>query len=449
MSAAVKKMRSEGLPEAAVETFAHYEQRLREGEQGTLPESELEPLDELPDAERLPAGEGAALDQAVVLKLNGGLGTSMGMTKAKSLLEVKDGLSFLDIIVRQVLHLRERHGARIPLLLMNSFATRDDTLAALERYPDLAVDGLPLDFLQGRVPKLLEDGFEPASWPDDPALEWAPPGHGDVYTSLASSRMLDELLDRGYRYLFLSNSDNLGAVLDPRILDWFAAEELPFLTESTDRTEADRKGGHLARRREDGNLVLRETAQTPDEDKAAFEDTDRHRYFNANNLWVDLRALQRKLAEVDGVLGLPMIVNRKTVDPTDSSSPTVVQLETAMGAAVAVFEGAAALRVSRTRFAPVKTTNDLLIVRSDAYELADDWTLRPAREPLPLVDLDSDCYKLLADFEERFRHGPPSLVECERLTVDGDVRFGRDVVVRGTVRVEGPREIADGEVLEG
>jgi UTP--glucose-1-phosphate uridylyltransferase len=448
VSAAVSKMRAEGLPETAVETFAYYERLLREGDKGTLPESSLEPLSDLPDVDDLPASDGSALDKVVVLKLNGGLGTSMGMTKAKSLLEVKDGLTFLDIIVRQILWLRERYGARVPLLLMNSFATRDDTLAALERYPDLAVDGLALDFLQGRVPKLLADGFEPVSWPADPALEWAPPGHGDVYTSLAGSGMLDELLSGGYRYLFLSNSDNLGAVLDPRILDWFAREELPFLLESTDRTEGDRKGGHLARRRSDGGLVLRETAQTPDEDREAFEDVSRHRYFNCNSIWVALEALQRTLSSRGGVLGLPMIVNRKTVDPNDPSSPAVVQLETAMGAAIGVFEGAGALRVPRSRFTPVKTTSDLLIVRSDAYRLGEDWTVSTERERPPVVSLDDEHYKLLRDFEPRFSEGPPSLVEAERLEVSGDVTFGADVVVRGAVKVEGPRRVADGEVLE-
>ena len=115
----------------------------------------------MPSADELPEADPSALERAVVLKLNGGLGTSMGMTKAKSLLEVKEGHTFLDVIARQVLHLRERHGAEIPLLLMNSFATRDDTLAALERYPELKLDGLPLDFVQGKVPKLLADGFEP------------------------------------------------------------------------------------------------------------------------------------------------------------------------------------------------------------------------------------------------------------------------------------------------
>jgi UTP--glucose-1-phosphate uridylyltransferase len=450
VSAATDKMRADGLPEDAVETFALYETKLREGETGMLPESEIEPLEDLPHAAELPASDGSALGEAVVLRLNGGLGTSMGMTKAKSLLEVKEGLSFLDIIVRQVMHMRERHaGAALPLLLMNSFATRDDTLAALRRYPDLQVGDLPIDFMQGRVPKLLEDGFEPVEWRADPSLEWAPPGHGDVYSSLRTSGMLARLLDDGYRYLFLSNSDNLGAVLEPRILDWFAREGFPFLSELTDRTESDRKGGHLARRRDDGRLVLRETAQTPDDDVESFEDISRHRYFNCNNIWVDLEALDRTLDDRDGVLGLPMIVNRKTVDPGDSSSPAVVQLETAMGAAVGVFEGAAAIRVPRARFAPVKKTDDLLVVRSDAYELAEDFTVRLARERAPVVSLDSDYYKLLRDFEQRFSGGAPSLVDCERFTVEGDVTFGRDVKVGGEVTVRGPRRVEDGELLEG
>jgi UTP--glucose-1-phosphate uridylyltransferase len=442
VSNAVDKLRAEGLPEIAVETFARYERRLRDGEQGVLHESEIEPLGELPDFDDLPPSDGSALGEAVVLKLNGGLGTSMGMTGPKSLIEVKDGLTFLDVIVRQVLHLRERHGARIPLLLMNSFATRDDTLAALERYPELRVDDLPLDFVQGKVPKLRADDLEPVEWPADRALEWAPPGHGDVYTSLATSGMLEALRQRDYRYLFLSNSDNLGSALEPRILDWFAREGLPFLAEVTERTESDRKGGHLARLRDGGHLVLRETAQTADEDSAAFEDIGRHRYFNCNNIWVDLERL-------DPTMELPLIVNRKTVDPTDSSSPEVLQLETAMGAAIGVIAGAAALRVPRSRFAPVKTTNQLLTVRSDAFELTEGWTMRAAADPIPVVELDSDCYKLLADFERRFAGGPPSLRDCRRLTVEGDVSFGRDVVVRGEVRLRGPQQVPDGTLLEG
>ena len=451
LTAAIEKMRAEGLGDAAVETFRHYYGLLRGGEGGMLPESSLEPVEELPDFADLPDEDpGAALDQAVVLKLNGGLGTSMGMTRAKSLLELKDGLTFLDVIVEQVLVLREQTGARLPLVLMNSFNTRDDSLAALRRHPGVAVDDLPLDFVQNKVPKLGAGDLAPVSWPANPALEWAPPGHGDLYTALVTSGMLAQLLDAGFRYAFVSNSDNLGAVFEPRTLGWFAREEIPFLLEVTDRTEADKKGGHVTRRREEGGLVLREVAQTPDEDLDAFQDVTRHRFFNTNNLWLDLRALQATLDARDGVLGLPMIVNRKTVDPGDKSSPPVIQLETAMGAAIDVFDDARALRVPRGRFVPVKTTSDLLIVRSDAYVVDDSrrLVLAPGRDAAPLVSL-SDEYKLVHDFDARFPHGAPSLREADRLEVAGDVTFGRDVVVRGSARVEGPATIEDGAVLGG
>jgi UTP--glucose-1-phosphate uridylyltransferase len=388
-----------------------------------------------------------------MLKLNGGLGTSMGMTGPKSLLEVKDGLSFLDLIARQVLGLRRRSGARVPLVLMNSFRTREATLAALERYPELGGD-VPIDFVQNKVPRIRADDLRPVSWPRDPALEWAPPGHGDLYTALLGSGMLSTLLEHDYRRVFISNADNLGAVLEPRILAWFAREEIPFLMEVTDRSEVDRKGGHLARRR-GGGLVLRERAQTADEDLDAFEDVGRHRFFNTNNLWIDLHALADALERSGGVLELPMIVNRRPVDPADPTSPQIIQLETAVGAAIDVFDGARALRVPRRRFAPVKTTNDLLAVRSDAYVLTEDAhvQLSPQRSGPPIVDLDPRFYKLLHDFEARFPAGPPSLIACERLTVVGDVAFGRDVVVRGSVTIEhagpGQRRIEDGAVLEG
>jgi UTP--glucose-1-phosphate uridylyltransferase len=448
LEACVEKMEREGLPRAAIDTFKHYYEQLREGETGMLPEAEIEPVEQVQDLDELPEAD-APLDQVIVLKLNGGLGTSMGMTRAKSLIEAKDGLSFLDVIARQVLELRERTGARLPLLLMNSFATRDDSLQALEAHPELASD-VPADFVQNKEPKVLVDGLGPAEWPQNPSLEWCPPGHGDIYTALLSSGTLDALLEAGYRWAFMSNSDNLGAVLDPRILAWIASEEIPFAMEVTDRTEADRKGGHIARKGD--RYLLRETAQTPDEDLGALQDITRHRYVNTNNLWLDLEALKRVMAERDGVLGLPLIVNRKTLDPSDKSTPEVFQLETAMGAAIGVFDGAQPVRVPRRRFSPVKTTEDLLALRSDAYVLADDArvVLDDSRDGTPpVVDLDDDYYKKLADFDERFPAGAPSLVDCERIAVEGDVRFGRGVVARGRVKVEGPKEIEDGAVLEG
>src|SRR3954454_16852026 len=142
----VEKMRAEGLSDLAIDTFADYYRRLEAGEQGMLPEDELEPVDDLPEVEELPDEDSRELlDRAVVIKLNGGLGTSMGMTGPKSLLEVKEGHSFLDIVVRQTLALRRRHGAGLPLVLMNSFSTREPTLETLARFDDLDQD-VPFDF---------------------------------------------------------------------------------------------------------------------------------------------------------------------------------------------------------------------------------------------------------------------------------------------------------------
>jgi UTP--glucose-1-phosphate uridylyltransferase len=423
LAAADEKMRAAGVSEAARAAFARMYAQLESRNAGTLPGDELEPVT---NVRRLDDLHGEAppelLDRAVVLKLNGGLGTSMGLHAPKSLVEVKPGRTFLDGIARQVLAMRRRHGARLPLVLMDSFSTREPTLEALERHPEIAQSDVPLDFLQSQEPKLRADDLQPVEWPADPRLEWCPPGHGDVYAALAGSGMLATLLEHGYEYAFVSNSDNLGAVLEPRLLRLMADERLPFLMEVVEGTEADRKGGHIARR--DGRLVLRETAQVPAGDES-FTDFRRWRFYNTNNLWLHLPALAERASALD----LPLIVNRKHVDPADDATPEVLQLETAMGAALGAIDGAEAVCVPRSRFAPVKNTNDLLVVRSDAYVLHDDDGLlepspeREQREP-PVVDLDPRYYRLLADFEARFPSGPPSLVHAERLMVRGDVRFG-------------------------
>jgi UTP--glucose-1-phosphate uridylyltransferase len=424
-------------------------QQLGDQQAGRLPGEALEPLADLPRLDQLPhppPDEARdVLNRLVIVKLNGGLGTSMGLSGPKSLLEIKPGTSFLDVIARQVLALREQHGGRLPLVLMNSVATRDPSLEVLRRYERLAVPDLPLDFLQGREPKLRADDLRPVRWPADPELEWCPPGHGDIYPALTASGTLDALLGAGLRYAFVSNSDNLGALADVRIATWLAAERVPFALEAVRGTPADRKGGHLACYQ--GRVVLRETAQVPDGD-TSFTDVERWRWYNTNNIWIDLGALKDLQAADPSAPDLPLIVNRKTVDPRDPDSPPVIQLESAMGAAIAAIPGARAIHVPRSRFAPVKTTDDLLVVRSDAYELTSQGQMRPSFDgPEPVVSLDGNFYKLLPDFEQRFPAGAPSLRRCRRLEVDGDVTFGAGVVVQGNVRVTGPRRIPDGEVL--
>ena len=450
-AAALTKMQDAGAHPAELAAMRRRLEQLDDPEAGRLPGDVLQPLEDLPRLEDLPEPDGERarelLDQLAVVKLNGGLGTSMGLSGPKSLLTIKTDTSFLDVIAAQVLALRERFKARLPLVLMNSAGTRPPSLEALHRYDGLREQELPLDFLQGREPKLRADDLQPVSWPDNPELEWCPPGHGDLYTALAASGTLDALLDAGLRWAFVSNSDNLGALADVRLAAWIADHQVPFTMEAVRGTPADRKGGHLARR--DGQVVLRETAQVPEGD-TSFTDVERWRYYNTNNLWIDLRALQELQAADPAAPSLPLIVNRKTVDPRDKASTPVLQLETAMGAAVGSIPGARAVQVPRTRFAPVKTTNDLLVVWSDAYELTADGRMNPTFEGSgPVVTLDDDYFKLVPDFEQRFAKGAPSLRGCRRLQVDGDVTFGSGVVVEGDVQVSGPRHVEDGEVLRG
>jgi UTP--glucose-1-phosphate uridylyltransferase len=447
---AQRKMQAAGVEKAAIDVFSHYYRRLEEGATGLIREDTISPLLDPPALAEIHIEQDAARDalaKTALIKLNGGLGTSMGMDRAKSLLPVRDGKSFLDLIVAQVRHARAAHGVPLPLILMDSFRTRQDSLAALGAHPDIAVEGLPLDFLQNAEPKLLTSDLTPVEWPGDPSLEWCPPGHGDIYTAILASGVLEALLDQGFRYAATSNSDNLGAAPSPQLAGWFAASGAPYAAELCRRTAADRKGGHLAIRISDGRLILRDTAQTAPEEMDYFTDEHRHPYFHTNNLWFDLQALHAALIERGAVLGLPLIRNVKNVDPTDPTSPEVFQIETAMGAAIEVFEGAQAIVVERGRFLPVKTTNDLLLLRSDAYDLGADGVLRLAVDPAPLVDLDPTHYKTMATFDAHFPAGAPSLRQAEGLHVRGDWTFGAAVVATGQARLTDtgtPQTVPDG-----
>lgn len=433
----IQRMREEHLPEIVIDNFIFYYRKLWKGETGMVPENLITPVQSLDNAENLSqdmekTGENM-IPKTVIIKLNGGLGTSMGMKTAKSLLTVKGQHSFLDIIVRQA----RTFGADVPVVFMNSFSTQKETLKALEKYPFLG-KGISLDFLQHKIPKIVAEDLGPAGMPGHPALEWCPPGHGDIYPALMTSGILDELLKAGCEYAFISNADNLGAVLEPSILGYFIDHKLSFMMEAADRTRRDKKGGHPALLKS-GDYILREIAQCPEGDMASFQDIRRHKYFNTNNIWIHLPALKKILTERKGILGLPMIRNRKPLNPREPNSTPVYQLETAMGAAISVFDSAGVIRVSRNRFAPVKDTGDLLAVRSDCYILDDKFNvvLNPQRKTDRIViDLDPKYYKIIDDFEARFPWGAPSLLQCESLRVRGDFVFGSGVTLKGSVSLE-------------
>jgi UTP--glucose-1-phosphate uridylyltransferase len=429
------KMRAAEMPDIAINNFHNLYHQLIGGSTGNIAEAKIQAVPQLPCLDNLDQHyfeTGArAMSETVLLKLNGGLGTSMGLTQAKSLIKIKDDSSFLDIIAQQSIH------SKVQLVLMNSFNTRQGSLAELSKYPKLGQTISTLDFVQHKTPKIKQNDFSPAVSDHNTQLEWHPPGHGDIYIALQSSGMLEKLLDAGFRYALISNADNLGAVLDERLLGYMVDEAIPFLMEVTTRTNADKKGGHLAQL-EDGRLILRESAQCMSQDRDDFENIEKHTYFNTNNLWLDLEQLKQTLSENNNILDLPLIRNSKTLDPKDMSSMPVYQLETAMGSAISIINGARAIEVSRNRFAPVKTTEDLLSVRSDVYKLEDDFTFsnQLALTEMPSINLDSNFYKMIDDFDFRFAEGVPSLIECQHLQVKGDIVFGKNIVIKGNVKLE-------------
>jgi UDP-N-acetylglucosamine pyrophosphorylase len=433
-----QKMLGKGVMESAILSFERAYRLLLSGESGEVPESEIQPSDSVMDYEDLPKIQNVSielLDQLVVIKLNGGLGTSMGLEKVKSLLEVRPNLAFLDLMAQQILSLREQTGSMIRFLLMNSEASSLDTRQYLQKFRSRLGDPSQLELLQNWAPKVAQETLELVDHPSNPDLEWYPPGHADVYPTLVGSGWLDQLLDQGVQYAFISNSDNLGAIIDQRLLCHFASSRAPFLMEVTRRTDSDRKGGHLAMRKSDGRLILREVAQCPDEDFSAFQDIERHRFFNTNNIWVNLLSLKEVMVENAGVLSLPVIRNRKTIDPRDPSSIAVYQLEQAMGSAIECFDGAQAVNVPRIRFAPVKSTSDLLVLRSDVYRVNSQGSviMDPSRNGVPpIVDLSSE-YRLVDSLADL---GVPSLIEARSLKVLGPISFEEGVVIKGDVSIK-------------
>ena len=448
------KMKNENLDDIVVETFSYFYNQALSGETGMIYDRDIEPvgLNEVQELGNLDGYQGQgenAFKNAARIVLNGGLGTSMGLTGPKSLLTVKDGQSFLQIIMNQA------ENSQVNLLFMNSFSTQNDTLAALKKINSSLK---PKSFVQNKFPKVLQENFAPASWPSNPSLEWNPPGHGDVYTALYTSGMLQELLAENIRYAFISNSDNLGARMDASLLGYFAEKNFPFMMEVAVKTPSDVKGGHLAKLKKNNRFILRESAQCPEDEIAAFQKIEPYRYFNTNSIWINLESLYQVFKKYNKIQ-LPLILNSKTLDPRDENSPPVYQLESAMGAAISLFDNAAAVRVPRSHFFPVKTCNELLAMRSDCFVFTDmkNLGMNPERkikdgQETVKIKLDPKFYKKIDDFDKRFAYGVPSLVDCSALTIEGDVLFEKDVKISGSVIIRNTTEtqqvIKEGTVID-
>ena len=454
------KMREHGMSDTAINQFHRLYDVWKADEGSTwIRESDVEPLTGVPSFhdvyETIDHDEAVhAFAKTAFLKLNGGLGTSMGLDCAKSLLPVRRHkarqMRFIDIILGQVTTARQRLGVELPLTLMNSFRTSKDTMKVVKSDDQFRQDDIPLEIVQHVEPKIDLATGGPAVCPSNPDLEWCPPGHGDLFSTLWESGLLDILQSKGFKYLFISNSDNLGARPSRTLAQHFENTGAPFMVEVATRTYADRKGGHIVRDRKTGRLLLREMSQVHNDDKADAQNIDKHPYFNTNSIWVRIDSLKEKLAEYDGVLPLPVIRNKKTVDPTDASSAPVIQLETAMGAAISLFDGEICVQVDRMRFLPVKTTDDLFIMRSDRFHLTDSYEMEDGNYIFPSVSLDPRYYKNIRDFDERFPYSVPSLAAAKSVTIEGDWTFGRDVAMfaDAKLRDEGaPRYVPNGEYV--
>ncbi|XP_056264380.1 UTP--glucose-1-phosphate uridylyltransferase-like isoform X2 [Pseudoliparis swirei] len=414
------------------------------------PEDSILPYQKI-QMEGLPDDITASLNQLAVVKLNGGLGTSMGCKGPKSLISVRSESTFLDLTVQQIEHLNKTFNADVPLVLMNSFNTDDDTKKILQKYKHHRVK--IHTFNQSRYPRIHKESLLPIARSmalgGEAGEAWYPPGHGDVYASLANCGLLDRLLAEGKEYIFVSNIDNLGATVDLAILRHLvsrpADRRCEFIMEVTDKTRADVKGGTLIQYED--HLRLLEIAQVPKAHVDEFKSVTKFKIFNTNNLWVSLPAVKRLQAQ--NAMDLEIIVNPKTLD----GGLNIIQLETAVGAAIKSFNNAMGVNVPRSRFLPVKTSSDLLLVMSNLYSLdAGSLTMSRRRQfpSTPHVKLGGSFTKV-QEFLSRFE-SIPDMLELDHLTVSGDVTFGKNVSLKGTVIIianHGDRiDIPAGAMLE-
>lgn len=428
------KMEKENIPSLAIDIFNKHYKKLISGINTYISDNDIKPVKDLPKLKTILENYSEKAKKinkkTVIIKLNGGLGTGMGMECAKSLIKAKNDISFLEIIARQSMKNNQK------LILMESFATYNDSKKTLESIMPQEKE-IERHFIQNKVPKVQQHNLMPAIFPQNPALEWCPPGHGDIYTSLVISGILNSLIEKDIEFAFISNADNLGAVMEPAIPAYMAENNIPFLMEVAERELEDRKGGHIAIDKKTGKIILRELAQCPDRDLKHFQNIKKHCYFNTNSIWINLKSLAKKLEINNNYLELPLIINKKTVDPRDSDSTPVYQLETAMGCAISSFEKASAVIVPRERFRPVKTTNDLALLRSDIYRLTKDDIIERTdkNKKLPFISLDSKYYKNIDDMEKRFPNGIPSLKKCSSLKILGDVVISDKVELYGDVSI--------------
>lgn len=400
-----------------------------------------------PSSEQIPE----LLNRLAVLKLNGGLGTSMGCAGPKSAIEVKDHLNFIDLSVRQIEHLNTAYGTTVPIILMNSFNTKKQTEKLISKHQHVwsfEQSMFPRIYADTLLPVLSDRAYLGSGEADFETTHegWYPPGHGDVFESLQDSGMLDKLLSMGKDYLFISNIDNLKSTVDLSILNYLQSQEIDFLMEVTKKTRADVKGGTLIDY--EGTLRLLEIAQVPEYHKTDFTSIRQFKIFNTNSVWVNLNSVKALLQKK--VMELEVIENKKKL----SSGEEVLQLETALGASIRYFNNSKGMVVPRERFLPVKTCSDLFLIQSSLFNIQHGTLVmngRRAVEATPIIRLVGSRFKTIENFQKRIK-GAINIDELDHLTISGDVSLGKNITLKGNVIIvaeEGQSiTIPDGTILD-
>eukprot|EP01121_Diplochlamys_sp_Union-15-3_P008021 TRINITY_DN2097_c0_g1_i2.p1 TRINITY_DN2097_c0_g1~~TRINITY_DN2097_c0_g1_i2.p1 ORF type:complete len:502 (+),score=91.82 TRINITY_DN2097_c0_g1_i2:3-1508(+) len=400
------------------------------------------PFDKLPKVDKEHIKKLAS--KLCILKLNGGLGTTMGCVGPKSVIEVTDGQNFLDLTIKQIKFLNKEYECQVPLILMNSFNTHEDTLNVVQKYKFNKVD--VLTFNQSRYPRVWKETLAPVTQSPSSRLDdWYPPGHGDLYASISNSGILQKLIDQGKEYLFVSNVDNLGATVDWQILAHMEQSGAEYIMEVTDKTRSDVKGGTLIEY--EGKVKLLEIAQVPASKVEEFKSIKKFKIFNTNNMWVSLSAIKR-VVENNELSEMAVIRNDKSLD-----GKPIIQLETAAGAAIEFFKKSHGINVPRSRFLPVKSTSDLFLIQSDLYEVKNGCLIMNPKRPFPgppVIKLGNE-FRKVNDYNNRI-NGIPNIIELDQLTIAGDVVIGTDVTLKGTVIVVANHgshiDIPPGSILE-
>lgn len=442
MKESLKKLESEYSDRTELDQFFKLYERYLRGRGDKIKWEDIRPpkdrIIQYSDIIRQDADSKDLLKKLVVLKLNGGLGTTMGCIGPKSAIPVKSGKNFLDLVSKQLKFLKRQYNVEIPLVLMNSFNTEEMTEKLISRHDNI------LSFNQSKYPRISTETLLPPTDLDKKKLFY-PPGHGDILYSLDSSGMLDKLLDDGKEFLFVSNIDNLAATVDLTLLEYFSSQNLEFMMEVTNKTRADIKGGTLIEY--EGGIRLLEIAQVPSAKKSEFTSVRKFKIFNTNSVWINLKALKMKLKQ--GEINLDIIENKKDVE-----NETVYQLETAIGSAIRYFDKSCGVVVPRTRFLPVKSCSDLFLLESNLFiERNGTLIFNPQRVPMsvPNVKLLGENFKKIGRYEESFK-GIPDILELDNLTVSGNVKFGKNVVLKGTVIIIADKNseinVPDGSVLD-